>query len=186
MGSLPVASSQAAQVRQTDRQSKAPSDARACRAARKRAKGRTIKALAIAALVPISPSVWANTVTLTTADHRLFRTDLILDKKIKVRGVIDTGSTSVVICAQMAQELSLALGTSIELETTNGTMIAHRSRLKTVQIGGIIVSDVATVVHTHETCEEVLVGLSLLAKLHKVILRGTILELVGRPPTSGK
>lgn len=117
---------------------------------------------------------------MITTDYRPFRTELVLNGKITAGGMIDSGSTFVAICAKMAQDLGLPLGAPVEVETVNGTTTAPRVLLQTVQIGRIVVTDVQGVVDTHASCTEVLVGLSLLAKLHKVILAGTTLKLVGR------
>jgi clan AA aspartic protease (TIGR02281 family) len=86
----------------------------------------------------------------------------------------------VAICSKMAQDLGLPLGAPVELETVNGTTIAPRVLISTLQIGRIIVTEVEGIVDNHPSCTEVLVGLSLLAKLQKVILTGTTLKLVGR------
>jgi clan AA aspartic protease (TIGR02281 family) len=136
----------------------------------------------VLAVVFTASSAVGQTVSLL-ADEGQFRTQIIINDEIAVAALIDTGATSLGICASTAEELRLAPGPSLELETSGGRLLAHRVRLSLIRIGPIVVHDVAAVVHPATPwCGESLVGLSLLRRLRMVILAGDRLTLVGNAP----
>ena len=113
-------------------------------------------------------------------DQNLFRTEVVLNERIQVRGLIDTGAHSFGICAIMAANLGLPLGATVKLETSNGTVIGHRVHIPSVRIGPVIRHDVAAVVYPPNVpCEEALVGMSFLRRLSEIVIRGDTLELIG-------
>ena len=112
-------------------------------------------AMSLAMLLPASPA-WPQTITLE-ADDGLFRRDIVLNGKVVVRAVIDTGSSSVGLCADMVDNLDLPPGTAVEIETPGGTIIAQRTRLTSIAVGRIVLHDVAAVVHPRSPwCEALL------------------------------
>jgi clan AA aspartic protease (TIGR02281 family) len=125
---------------------------------------------------------------LLEARDGAFRTNIILNEALEAPAMIDTGSSSLAICAPLALELHLSLGEPVELETSNGRILAHRVQLGSMRIGRIILRDVAAVIHPPtSSCTEVLVGLSVLKMLRTMILRGNNLKLVGgKSEPSGK
>ena len=82
------------------------------------------------------------------------------------------------MCNATAKLLRLELGDSVQLSTANGVITARRATVKSVKIGPIEVRDVAAVVKGESTpCGEILVGMSVLHKLH-VTLDGQTMTLV--------
>jgi len=146
--------------------------------------GRTapiIHVFVIAALLPHWSPAKAETVLLQTASKSLFRTDVVLNEKLLVRGLIDTGSSSLGICASMAESLGIILGPPIGLQTANGNLIAHRARLQSVRIGRVTLREVDAVVHpANSSCQEALIGMSFLRRLRALVIRGDTLQLVGK------
>jgi aspartyl protease family protein len=137
-----------------------------------------LMAFAIVLLAAAAPA-FAQTVLLEARDG-VFRTPIMLNDKIIAPAMIDTGASSLGICATMAWELNLSSGVPVAVETPGGTIVAHRIRLTSVRIGSIVVRDVVAVVYpATPDCTEALVGVSVLKKLHTMILRGHRLWLIG-------
>jgi clan AA aspartic protease (TIGR02281 family) len=127
----------------------------------------------------------ANAQTIVTSragDHGTFRLPVTLNNRVRLLGLVDTGATSVQLCADTAKLLALELGVDIDLNTANGRITGHRVRIDSLAIGTIVVRDVASVVHpTDANCDEILIGMSALRKLRILVLKGDRLILIGRP-----
>jgi clan AA aspartic protease (TIGR02281 family) len=124
-------------------------------------------------------SVAAETVMLR-AQRDLFRTEVILNHRHRVRALIDTGATHIFLCAHLGRDLGLVLGDAVRLATTSGDIEARRTSLSSVRIGDIELRDVIGVVETQDTgCTEIIIGMTLLRRLRALIITGDTLVLVG-------
>lgn len=75
----------------------------------------------------LAPStIFAQTVRLEAPDDT-FRTAITLNEKVVTRAIIDTGASSLGLCANTALELQLPLGAPVNLETSGGKVLAHRA-----------------------------------------------------------
>ena len=77
--------------------------------------------------------------------------------------MIDTGATTVSIPEKMAKKLGLKRGPAIQVETANGIITAYITRLNTVQMGTIILTDVQANINPYSS--EILLGMSFLKQL---------------------
>jgi len=134
-------------------------------------------ALALVALAAASPAT-AQTVILQS-QHHMFRATVKLNNVVDLSALIDTGASFLSMCHATAKTLRLQLGDSIQLSTANGIITARRAMVDSVRIGAIEVRNVGAVVKADGTsCDEgLLVGMSVLRKLH-VTLDGQTLTLV--------
>jgi clan AA aspartic protease (TIGR02281 family) len=122
----------------------------------------------------------AQTVSLQAQHHNMFRTDVTLNNRLRMPALVDTGASSLSMCASSARALGLTLGDNVQLSTANGVIPARRATIDSVRIGPIEVKSVAAVVKADGTsCDEVLIGMSVLRKLH-VTLDGQKMTLVAR------
>jgi clan AA aspartic protease (TIGR02281 family) len=124
-------------------------------------------------------SVAAEIVLLRSQRH-LFRTEVVLNDRLRVSALIDTGATHVFLCAHLGQDLGLVLGDTARTATTNGDMETRHTSLTSVRIGGIEVRDVFAVIETRDIgCTEIIIGMTLLSRLHILMIAGDTLVLVG-------
>ncbi len=79
---------------------------------------------------------------------------------------VDTGATSVAIPRKVAQRLNLEEKSEITVSTANGRTKAYLTRLETVSLGDITLSDVgANISPSMDDDEEILLGMSFLKHL---------------------
>ena len=131
-------------------------------------------------LAMLQASAVAAETVLLRAQRNLFRTEVVLNDRLRVAALIDTGATHVFLCAHLGRDLDLVLGDAVRLGTTNGEIEARRTSLASVRIGDIVVRDVIGVVETHDTdCTEIIIGMTLLRKLRALMIAGDTLVLVG-------
>ena len=137
------------------------------------------RSLLLALFFAVSPAT-AQTVTVQ-AHHNMFLANVVLNNHVNLPALIDTGASYLSMCHAAAKMLRLELGDSVLLRTANGIITARRAMVGSVRIGAIEVRDVAAVVKADGSpCdEELLVGMSVLSKLH-VTLDGQTLILVAR------
>jgi len=130
-------------------------------------------------LLPLSAD--AQTVVSSRAgDNGTFRLPVTLNNRVRLVGLVDTGATSVHLCADVAKRLALELGDQIDLNTANGRVSAYRVRIDSLAIGRIILRDVPGVVDpANVNCNEVLIGMSALRKLRVAVIKGDRLILIG-------
>jgi len=84
--------------------------------------------------------------------------------------MIDTGASVVVLNESSAARFGLRLSPdeyNAKAATANGTILAARTRLATVEVGGLIVHDVDAMVLPDEALSENLLGLSFLNRLKR-------------------
>ncbi|MGI9304709.1 MAG: retropepsin-like aspartic protease family protein [Gammaproteobacteria bacterium] len=82
-----------------------------------------------------------------------------------VEFLLDTGATDVAVPAGIAERLQLDRGRSISVRTANGTATAYLSRLDSVSLGGITLSNVRANITPGIGGDEVLLGMSFLRHL---------------------
>ena len=118
------------------------------------------------------------------ARRSMFRAEVVLNERVTIEALIDTGATYVSLCPPMVRQLGLALGSSVTLVTANGTIQARYTVVDSIRIGRIVVRSVTAVVKADDApCGEgVLVGMSALHKLDSMILKDGKLTLIGRAP----
>jgi prophage regulatory protein len=132
--------------------------------------------LSLATIAPHSAD--AQTVTVFATDG-MFRTEVSINGRASVRALIDTGSSSVLICQAMASELQLKRGDAIQIATVGETLEAYRTILAQVRIDTIEMHDVGAIVTHAPLCEEPLIGNSVLRRLRGALLQGDKLTLIG-------
>jgi clan AA aspartic protease (TIGR02281 family) len=133
-------------------------------------------ALMLAAILAACPPAFAGTTTLQAVDGR-FTPRVVLNGQLHVQGLIDLGATTVVVCDHMAAALDLPRGDSVVLETVAQRLTAHRTMVKSIRFGRTEVRNVRAVILPDHLCGEVLIGMSLLARLDVVTLEGEKLTL---------
>ena len=92
----------------------------------------------------------------------------LLDGKINdvtVTFLLDTGATAVAIPADLTKRLRLARGMPVQISTANGVTTGYRTRLHSLQLGEILLHDVAALVSPGMDGDQVLLGMSALKQL---------------------
>lgn len=97
--------------------------------------------------------------------------------------MLDTGATDVALPIDLARRLDLPLRRGGLSTTANGTVQTWRTRLDSVDLGGLVMRDVRASVLPNMPGGEVLLGMSYLKHL-ELIQRGDTLTL--RPPAGGR
>jgi clan AA aspartic protease (TIGR02281 family) len=125
----------------------------------------------------LSLPLCAQTVVIRPDATGLFRIEAIVNERVKVRALIDTGATTFVLCDSTASELALALGSTVNLETASGVVQGWRASIDTLRIGTITIHRVQAVVYARG-CVEAMLGVAPLSRLGAVVLRAGTLRLV--------
>jgi clan AA aspartic protease (TIGR02281 family) len=148
----------------------------------RRTNGYRFLVLLSAAVSFFSSNVSAQSVVKSCAGvNGTFRVPFTPNNRERLRGLIDTGATNLLMCADIARRLGLDMGVKIDIMTSIGRVLAHHVHIDTLAIGPIVVRNVTGAVHPkEENCEEVLIGMSALRKLRILVLRGEQLILVGK------
>jgi clan AA aspartic protease (TIGR02281 family) len=144
---------------------------------------REVISLAVAALVIQPRPAFAHSVVhLRAGETGMFRVHVTLNNhRVPLVGLIDTGATSVQLCAATAELLNLELGAPVEVETFGAQLTGHHAQIDSLAMGDILLRDVAAVVHHPSLrCSGVIIGMSALRKLHLMELRGDKLILKGK------
>ena len=98
----------------------------------------------------------------------------------QVSFMVDTGASVIALTAQDAARVGVRPMRSeydVNVSTANGTVKAARTRLATVEIGGLLVRDVDALVLPEGALSENLLGLSFLSKLKRYEFAGSKLVL---------
>ncbi len=99
-------------------------------------------------------------------------TGLINDEK--VRFIVDTGATNVAIPMEVAKRLNLPLGLKYETFTANGTGTSYETRIKSIQLGDIRLTDVDASVSVGLQGDQALLGMSFLGRTRVVQDKGVM------------
>lgn len=94
--------------------------------------------------------------------------------------LVDTGATDVALPLEVARRLDLALGPSSISRTANGNVRTWRTRLDSVDLGGLVARRVQASVLPNMPGEQVLLGMSYLKRFELIQRDGT---LTVRPPS---
>jgi aspartyl protease family protein len=121
-----------------------------------------------------SPAV-AESVSLKASGAE-FTTDVVLNSRLTVRALIDLGATTVVVCERTAREIGLPRGKKVVLRTVGGRLTAHRTHVNVIRMGPIEVVGVEGVILRDDRCEQVLLGMAFLRRLH-LMMEGDTLVL---------
>lgn len=92
-----------------------------------------------------------------------------------VRFLVDTGASDVNIPGDVAEALGLARGPAHQARTANGTITVYATRLDSVRLGEIEVSNVRASINPHMQGEDILLGMSFLQDLEMVQRGDTLL-----------
>ncbi|AFJ03583.1 clan AA aspartic protease, TIGR02281 family [Methylophaga frappieri] len=79
--------------------------------------------------------------------------------------LLDTGATHISIPAGVARAAGLVAGRAVRVNTANGIITVHQTRLQTVQLGGIVLSEISANINAHMSDEIVLLGMSFMRHL---------------------
>lgn len=79
--------------------------------------------------------------------------------------LLDTGATDVSIPANLASRLGLGRGYPSQVNTANGVITVYNTRINTLQIGDIVLRDIAGNLNPGMSGEEILLGMSALKQL---------------------
>ena len=138
--------------------------------------------LLVSWLAIASPAV-GESVSLQASNAK-FTADVVLNDRLTVRALVDLGATTVVICERMARLVGLPRGEKIVLRTVGERLAVYRTQVSVIRIGSIMLDAVDAVILRDDRCEEVLLGMSFLRRLH-LTMEGDrlILRLDGAKPT---
>ena len=100
----------------------------------------------------------------------------------RVKFLLDTGATQIALSRALAGDLGLTLGPSMTLQTAAGPATGYATRLASVRLGAIEMSDLGAVVSEGMGDDAVLLGMNFLRRL-EMIQRGDQLTL--RPLAAG-
>ncbi|MEY9332224.1 aspartyl protease family protein [Pseudomonas protegens] len=92
-----------------------------------------------------------------------------------VQFMLDTGATDVSVPADLAERLGLERGAPVTLSTANGRSEGYRTRIELLQLGDIVLRDVAALVAPGLDGDQVLLGMSALKKLEFTQRGGSML-----------
>lgn len=79
--------------------------------------------------------------------------------------LLDTGATQVAIPQNLAAEIGLPRGAQVMVNTANGRATAYRTQLDTLQLGDIVLRDVAATIVPGMSGEQILLGMSALKQV---------------------
>jgi aspartyl protease family protein len=131
-----------------------------------------------AAPVPAPASVSnSRTVTLSPGNDGHFRTDARVDGR-RLELVVDTGASQIALRASDAARLGIhptPRDYNVKVTTANGVTRAAPVELRMVEIGNIVVRDVAALVHPDEALGVNLLGMSFLARVRWTHDRGKLI-----------
>lgn len=94
----------------------------------------------------------------------------------EVEFLLDTGATVVSVPQNVAERLGLVRGQPTLVQTANGRIVNYATRLDSVEIGGIKLSEVAATINPGTSAGEVLLGMAFLKHL-EMTQRGNTLTL---------
>jgi aspartyl protease family protein len=79
--------------------------------------------------------------------------------------MLDTGATVVAVSEQAAKKIGLPKGQRYQVSTANGTTVAYDSRLNSLQLGDIVLTDVTASIAPGLAGSDILLGMSALKQL---------------------
>lgn len=97
---------------------------------------------------------------------------LINDVKAVV--LIDTGATSVTISQELANKIGIKSRQAIRTKTANGESVGYMTRLDSVKLGGIKVTNVAATIAPNLSGADALLGMSFLNRMDVRLYKDTM------------
>jgi aspartyl protease family protein len=128
-----------------------------------------VSAASAAMPVPAAPAGGPNSVIIAPDARGHFQVDGRVDGR-RIGFMVDTGASVIALRAGDAAMLGIhpvPRDFSAEVRTANGSVRAAPTRLNMVEIGGLMMRDVAALVLPDEALSENLLGLSFLARLRR-------------------
>jgi aspartyl protease family protein len=92
---------------------------------------------------------------------------------VKTPVMVDTGATDVAISRALADKLGLHSINAVRTQTANGDTVSYVTRLKSIQLGGIVAHDVSASI-VPNLGEEMLLGMSFLGRMDVRLYKGTM------------
>lgn len=87
---------------------------------------------------------------------------------IEAQFMLDTGATTVAVSERAAMRLGMVKGHAYPISTANGTATAYDSRLQSLQLGDILLTDIRASISPGLTGSDILLGMSALKHLEFV------------------
>lgn len=125
---------------------------------------------------PVSASPSSRNVVLTKARDGHFAVEAIVDGR-RLEFLVDTGASHIALRESAAARLGIYPRPSdytVRVSTANGVTKAAQVRLRTVEVGDIIVRDVPAIVHPDEGLSVNLLGMSFLSRVRWTHERGKL------------
>jgi aspartyl protease family protein len=116
---------------------------------------------------PVAEPSGGRTVTLRKGDNGHFQTAAIVDGR-QLDFLVDTGASAIILRESEAARLGIfpsARDYTTRLSTANGVIMAAPVALNRVEVGGLVVYDVAAIVLPDEALAQNLLGMSFLSKV---------------------
>lgn len=83
----------------------------------------------------------------------------------RVEFMLDTGATDIAIPSSVAENLGLRKLGPVQYQTANGIATGYATRLKSVQVGKIVLHNLAAGINPHMDGDVVLLGMSFLKRI---------------------
>jgi aspartyl protease family protein len=130
-----------------------------------------------AAPAPVSASPSARSVVLTKGRNGHFAVDALVDGR-RLEFMVDTGASHIALRQSEAARLGIFPRPSdftVRVSTANGVTKAAMVQLRSVEIGDILVRDVAAIVHSDGGLSVNLLGMSFLSRVRWTHDRGRLM-----------
>ena len=88
--------------------------------------------------------------------------------------LVDTGATDVAISQELANRIGIKSHYAIATQTANGNSVGYMTRLASVKLGGIEVSDVAAIIVPNLSGADALLGMSFLSRMDVRLYKGSM------------
>ncbi len=127
------------------------------------------KTVAASAVADPAPSTSSRTIVVPRDSRGHFQVDARVDGR-RMSFMVDTGASTIALTQSAAGQLGIHPAQrefTVSVRTANGSVRAAPVRLSMVEVGGLIVRDVAALVAPDEALNENLLGLSFLTKLRR-------------------
>ncbi|WP_337880175.1 TIGR02281 family clan AA aspartic protease [Rheinheimera sp.] len=98
---------------------------------------------------------------------------------VEAQFMLDTGATTVAVSEQAAVRLGMPKGRAYPVSTANGTSTAYDSRLSSLQLGDIVLTDIRASISPGLAGTDILLGMSALKQL-EFSQQGDELRLIQR------
>ena len=121
----------------------------------------------VAQPLPPTPAAGGRTVTLQKGDNGHFQTEAVIDGR-RLAFMVDTGASVIALRQRDAARLGIhpvPRDFTANVSTANGMLKAAPVELNRVEVGGLVVRNVAALVLPDEALSENLLGMSFLSKV---------------------